>query len=162
MNHLETYYLYSDRVVLVLTDGNTQTIFFNNLSGTIYYRLKINTISNVKHPGIYLGVDAFGNNYYMHNHYENGKPAIVSEFDFTLGQPIHQYDQVVSNAPLDVINAGLSQVLAGKQYNWLNYNCQSFANEAGQAKRRSQAVENWAGGIGLGLLLLFGLKNMKF
>lgn len=161
MQYLQNYFIYNDRVDLLYTDGHMGTIFFNEASGSIYYRFKVNTISNVKHPGIYLGYDSLGNHYYVHNHFENGKPAIVAEANFSLGQPLYAYDEPVINTPGDIINNALDQVLKGKEYNWFNYNCQSFVNTAGQSKSRSQAVENWAGGIGLGLLILFGIKNIK-
>src|SRR5947209_3800342 len=117
--HLENYSLYDHCVALVTTDGLVHTINLHPLSGTMYYRFKIGTLTDVKHPGIYLGFDRAGNNYYMHNHYATGKPAIVREKEFTQGQPLYLYEDTASNTLKDVIKIGLDQVLAGKPYAWL-------------------------------------------
>ena len=93
---LKNYFLYEDRIDLVMTDDTQHPIYFNELSGKVYYRYKIGTLSDVKHPGIYLGTDINGNNYYMHNHYQTGKPAIVNETELTQKQPIYLYEWKLS------------------------------------------------------------------
>jgi hypothetical protein len=155
---LQNYFLYADRVELLMTEGSIHSIYFNANSGQVYYRYKIGTISDVKHPGIYLGRDIWGNNHYMHNHYQTGKPAIVIESEFTQAQPLYLYEESPINTPMQIIENGLQQVLNGEPYKWLNYNCQSFVNRASQNKNKSEAVEKWAGGIFVTLLVIFGVK----
>jgi hypothetical protein len=156
--HLKNYSLYDHCVVLVMTDRTVHTLNLHPLSGTVYYRFKIGTLSDVKHPGIYLGFDQAGNNYYMHNHYATGKPAIVAEQEFTQGQPLYLYEGTASNTPKDIVKIGLDQVLAGKPYAWLNYNCQSFVNRARINQNLSEDVEKWTKGVLLTLLVVLGVR----
>jgi hypothetical protein len=53
---MKNYIIYDNGVEIGLADGQRFQLKLTQESGTIYYRLKINTISNVKHPGIFLGV----------------------------------------------------------------------------------------------------------
>lgn len=76
MLYMTNYSLFNDSVNIFLSTGEILTIYFNDNSGKAYYRHKINTISGIKHPGIYLGTDNLGNNYFAHNHYHFGKPTI--------------------------------------------------------------------------------------
>jgi hypothetical protein len=45
------YHLYNDHVDLVMTSGNILRLWLNEWSGKILFRYKINTISDVEHPG---------------------------------------------------------------------------------------------------------------
>lgn len=57
---MKIFYLYNNSVEIINNNGSTSTIYFNENSGKVYFRYKIGTISQVKHPGIFLGVDAYG------------------------------------------------------------------------------------------------------
>lgn len=59
----------------------------------------------------------------MHNHYENGRPCIVTFQGFTKGKEYYEYDTNPENAPLRVIEIGLNEILRGAQYDSVNYNC---------------------------------------
>lgn len=133
------------------------TIHFNQNSGKVYYRYKINTISKVKHPGIFLGVDQFGNGLFLHNHYHVGTASIVTEHQFGQGYPLYLYGEKCSNSPLKVIELGLTQVLKEERYHFANYNCQTFTNTACHNQRKSEDVEKWTGRIFVGSLLLLGI-----
>lgn len=149
---MKNFYIYPDRVDIVKNDGTIFPIYFTPDSGKVYYRYKIDTISSVKHSGIYLGIDWFGNRYFLHNHIQNRKAAIVTEAEFTKGNPLYLYNEKCTNAPLKVIEIGLRHVLKGERYHFLNYNCQTLTNSACHNQRRSEDAEKW---IGRGLLGLF-------
>lgn len=151
---MKNFYLYNDHVEIVKNDGKIFSIYFNENSGKVYFRYKIGTISQVKHPGIFLGVDAYGVGYFLHNHYQIGRAAIVTESDFNQGKPIYIYNEKCSNAPLKVIEVGLIQWQKGESYHFLTYNCQTFTNTACHNKRKSEDAEKWIGGILLGSLAL--------
>lgn len=55
---MKNYSLHSNKVTVYLKTGRYFTIYFTPQSGSIYYRFKVETISNVKHPDIFVGVAA--------------------------------------------------------------------------------------------------------
>lgn len=151
---MKNFYLYDSHVIVVNDDGNSSTFYFNTNSGKVYYRFKTGTISQVKHPGIFLGVDYNGIGYFLHNHYHYGKAYITTEMEFANGQPLYLYSEKCSNTPLKVIEVGLNEILRGERYKALTYNCQTYANSACHNNRTSADVEKWVGGILLGSLAL--------
>ena len=126
------------------------TIYFTINSGKIYYRNKINTLTGIKHPGIFLGIDINGVEYFLHNHYHIGKAAIVTGDEFKSGQPLFLYNEFCTNSPLQVIQIGLLNAQKGESYHFLKYNCQTYTNLACHNKNESQDV------IRIGRQLLFG------
>lgn len=155
---MKNFYLYNNSVEIVNNNGSISTIYFNENSGKVYFRYKIDTISQVKHPGIFLGVDSNGVGYFLHNHYHFGKAAIVTQREFTQGKQLYIYNEKCSNTPLKVIEIGLNEMLRGESYKPITYNCQTFTNTACHNKRKSEDAEKWVGGIVLGSLVLLGLS----
>ena len=155
---MKNFYLYNNRVEIVKNDQSICTIYFTENSGKVYFRYKIGTVSQVKHPGIFLGVDAYSVAYFLHNHYHFGKALIVSESEFKKGKLLYIYNEKCSNTPLKVIEIGLNEMLRGESYKPITYNCQTFTNTACHNKRKSEDAEKWVGGILLGSLLLLGLS----
>jgi len=141
------YTLNAHKVDVHLENGQTLTIFFNANSGKAYYRNKIDTISNVKHPGIFIGTDAWNNEYFVHNHYQVGKASLAIRNAFDKGMPIYLYEEKCSNQPLTVVNKAFQHIARGERYNFISYNCQTMVNDACSNQRKSQDVEKWAGGI---------------
>lgn len=154
---MKNFYLYNDHVLIVNNNGSIFTIYFNEDSGKVYYRFKIGTLSKVKHPGIYLGKDAYGVGYFMHNHYHYGKAHITIQNEFTKGMPLYIYNEKCSNSPLKVIEIGLNEILRGESYKPITYNCQTFTNTACNNQRNSADAEKWVGRVVLGGLALLVL-----
>jgi len=154
---MKNYYLHNTKVDIVKSDGTILTIYFNENSGKVYYRFKTGTLSKVKHPGIYLGVDAYGNIYFLHNHYHYGRAHIVSEKEFRKGKPIYLYGEKCSNTPLKVIELGLKEVLRGETYKPISYNCQTFTNTACHNQRKSDDVQKWLGRVAIASFVLLGI-----
>ncbi len=154
MRKLVTYNVYAGLVDLVYSDGFHLIIYLNKDSGKVYYRSKINTISDVKHHGIYLGRDASGINYFMHNHYLDGKPTIVTEIGFSKGMNIFQSIGYSANPPLTIVKNALESIVRGESYDSVKYNCQSFTSEATNNVRYSPDVEKWKGLAFLGVLAI--------
>lgn len=161
---MKKFYLYSNRVEIVKNDGSIFIVYFNEDSGKVYYRFKIGTLSKIKHPGIYLGVDANGVGYFLHNHYHYGKAHITTAADFIKGQPIYIYNEKCSNTPLKVIQIGLNEILRGESYKPITYNCQTFTNTACDNQRKSADAEKWVDGLvftSLALLLISAIAGNK-
>jgi hypothetical protein len=55
-----------------------------------------------------------------------------------------------------VVQAAMNEILQAKPYDWITYNCQVFVNKVCFNENKSEAVENWTGGLAFGLLLLLG------
>ncbi len=154
---MRSFYLTNDTLFIYMTNGSTLVIFLNENSGKVYYRFKIDTVSQVRHTGIYLGADGLGTQYVMHNHYENGRPCIVSLKGFTKGKDFYEYSINRLNSSLQVVEIGLNEILRGERYDSVNYNCQTFVNIACINKRKSDDVDKWIGRIVVGSLLFFGI-----
>jgi hypothetical protein len=158
---LKSFKLYQNCVDLFMADGKMLRLWLNEWSGKIVFRYKINTISNVKHPGIVLGYDEAGVWYYMHNHFENGRPAIEQQIGFAKGQQVYTEQRQSDFGSLALIERGLNEIIAAKPYAWLGYNCQVFVNRVCFNENKSETVENWTGGLALGLLVLLGVSAFR-
>ncbi len=143
------YTLYNTKVDVHLSNAQTLVIYFNQNSGKAYYRYKIDTISQVKHPGIFIGVDMYNNPYFIHNHYQIGTTALVTQQEFDKGNPIYLYSEKCSNAPLTIVNKVFQHLMNGERYNFLTYNCQTMVNDVCQNKHKSEDVEKWVGGVAI-------------
>lgn len=158
---MRDFYLHANRVDVVNNDGSLFTIHFNENSGKVYYRNKIDTVINIKHPGIYIGKDRSGIGYFLHNHYRYGKAHITTQFDFTKGEKIYLYYEMCSNSPREVIRIGLNEVLRGERYKPISYNCQTFTNTACHSVRKSDDAEMVLAGVA-GVALLFVFVGVVF
>ncbi len=153
---MKNFNLYSSRVEIIKGDGSIFVIYFNENSGKVYFRYKTDTVSQVKHPGIFLGVDIYGNGYFLHNHFHYGKAHITTEKEFSKGMPIYIYNEKCLNAPIKVIKLGLNEVLRGESYKPITYNCQTFTNSACHNKRTSEDAVKLIGRAFVGSLVLLG------
>lgn len=158
---MKHYILHENRVDVWFKNGAFVTIYFNEYSGRVYYRNKIDTVMNIKHPGIYLGKDRNGTGYFLHNHYHYGKAHITTQFDFTKGEKIHLYNEMCLNSPMEVIRIGLNEVLRGERYKPISYNCQTFTNTACHSIRKSDDAERMLAGFA-GVAMLFLLLGAVF
>jgi len=158
---MSKFLLYADHIDLILPQGQMHSIYFTTDNGTLCYRYKTDTISDVRHPGILLGQDLSGNRWYIHNHFEDGQPSLVPEGVFSKGQLIFPDERIPVNTSSEIIQLGLDQVEAGEAYSWLYYNCQTFVNRAAFNERKSEAVESWIQKIGLGILALVVIKAFR-
>jgi hypothetical protein len=155
---MKSYHLYNDHVDLAMTSGKILRFWLNEWSGKIVFRYKINTISDVEHPGIVLGYDQSGAWYYMHNHFQYGRPIIEVQEQFSKGKQLYISNHQSSYQQTVILKRGLEEVLQARSYNWLNYNCQIFVNRVCFDENKSEAVENWTGGLAFGALLFLGIK----
>lgn len=160
---MRNYILHNNRVDIINNNGNIFTIYFNQNSGKVYYRYKVGTISNIKHPGIFLGEDINGIGYFLHNHYHYGKAHITTEKEFVEGMSLYIYNEKCSNTPLKVIEIGLNEMLRGESYKPVSYNCQTFTNTACHNTRKSEDAEKWVGRLAAGFILFvfIGLISRK-
>lgn len=155
---MRTYKVHNNRTEIINNNGSVFTIYFNQNSGKVYYRYKVGTLSNIKHPGIFLGVDLNGTGYFLHNHYHYGKAHITTEKEFVQGMPLYIYNEKCSNSPLKVIEIGLNEMLRGESYKPVSYNCQTYTNTACHNQRKSEDADKWLGRVAVGLFVFVGLS----
>lgn len=147
-------YLQDNLLLIVLDTGQKKRIRLDGNSGKILTRPKVNSLTNVQHPGIWLGTDYYtGEGYVIHNHYHFGGAHIATFPAYAAGQQVTWKAGRCTNDPMRVINTGLAHVVLGKPYDWLNYNCQTFANTACYNKPVSEDVNKWFE-VALGVLLV--------
>lgn len=155
---MKNYTLHQNCVDIIENNGTTKRIFFNQNSGTVYFRNKIGSIIGIKHPGIFLGIDIYGTEYFLHNHYLIGTACLVTGDDFKQGMPIELYNLKYTNPPLKVIQIALEEAIRKERYHVVNYNCQDYVNLATNNQRKSESVEKIASNLFFGTLIFVGLS----
>lgn len=152
---MKVYFINHSTIGIIRNDGSQFNIFLNSDSGKIFYRYKIDSISKIKHPGVYLGTDINGNHYFIHNHYEVGFASIVSLAEFTKGKRLYLDERKCQNSQTQIIKIAIQSVNDRRRYSWINDNCQTLTNDACNNSKESESVNNWVGGIAL--IALFAL-----
>jgi hypothetical protein len=155
---MKDYILYQNCVDIKEDNGTTKRIFFNKNSGKVYYRKKLGSLIGIKHPGIFLGLDLYGIEYFLHNHYLTGTACLVTGDEFKQNMPIALYELKYTNSPLTVIKIGLDEVIRKERYHVVNYNCQDYVNLASNNQRKSESVEKITSNLFFGTLLFVGLS----
>lgn len=155
---MKNYTLYQNCVDIIESNGTTKRIYFNENSGKVYFRDKIGSLIGIKHPGIFLGVDSYGTEYFLHNHYQFGTACLVTGNEFKQGMPIGLYKLKYTNPPLRVIQIALDELKRKERYHVVNYNCQDYVNLATNNQRKSESIEKIASNLFVGTLLFVGLS----
>jgi hypothetical protein len=159
---MELYRLYDDGVEILTTNNTNTFISFTEETGNIYFRLKVDTLSNVKHPGIVLGENEMGERCFMHNHYANGRPFIDPENKFSKGMPLFVYPREATSDRLVIIERGLEELVKQRPYNKFNYNCQTFVNLVCFQENKSEDVNKWIEKLFWGTLIgVAGYQALK-
>lgn len=154
----------STNLVTFNKNGYTSALYFIPESGKIIYRDKVDTLIGIKHPGIILGKDAWGDIWVIHNHYQIGYPQIVKLNEFADGNLWFYDNRPVFYNTIDIVKRAIHHFYQRNQYHWLFNNCQHFVNEVTQNDSYSETIDNVSNNalIGGGLLTLFGaLCNNK-
>ena len=153
--------------MFVSEENELVEIYFSIDSGRVVTRSKIDTVTQVYHPGIILGDDIFGQTWVVHNHYSNKRPICEPMEKYALGQEMYWDDRPVKYGRVEIVERAINEALAGKKYLAVNYNCQTFVNLVVANDHTSEAVDkisNMAMGAGavMGLLgLIFDNKALK-
>lgn len=154
MVFLNNYQPYSNGLLeLSFSNGVRKLIRLTKDSGRIVTRKKVDTVSNVNHPGIYVGVDVHSNEAsILHNHYRIFKTAGVSPFgEYASGEKVRWDNRICVNNKMQVLQKGLDQAIRREKYHWLTNNCQVTVNDACSNQRTSEDVGKWIGRIALGI-----------
>jgi len=161
MTYLNNYQSYSNGLLeLSFSNGTTKLIRLTEDSGRVVTRKKVDTISNVNHPGIYVGVEVHTDEpFILHNHYRIFKTAGVSPFwEYAAGEKVHWDNRICVNDKMLVLQKGLDQAIRRKKYHWLTNNCQITVNDACNNERKSEDVGKWIGRIALGVFAVAVIK----
>lgn len=121
--------------------GEVSPLYATPDSGKIVYRDKIDSLIGIKHPGIVLGKDMWGNKWIVHNHYENGKVKIVKSSEFLKGERMFYDTRPVSYDALSIVHRAIAAYNKGEFYHWLKNNCQHFVSDITTGKHESFTVD---------------------
>lgn len=143
--------------MLVSEENELVEINFSIDSGRVVTREKIDTVTQVYHPGIVLGNDIFGQTWVAHNHYSNKRPICETMDKYALGQQLYWDDRPEKFSRTELVHRAIDEVIDAKSYDPINYNCQIFVNKVVADEHVSESVDNLAniaivGGALLGLL----------
>lgn len=155
-NLIDFYFTGNSYVTLEFDDFTSATVLLNEHSGKPLWRYKIDTISKVKHTGIYLGEHPqTGEEYVIHNHYKQFGTAGISTLNsFSMGKKSYWMDFKCKNNWKTIISKSLNEVIRQEPYKVRTYNCQTLVNLVCNNRRYSQDVNKWAM-IGAGAFGLF-------
>lgn len=136
-------------------------IYYDVDSGKVATREKIDTITQVYHPCIILGRDGDGYLWVAHNHIDRGRPIFERLNSYSLGQKVIFDNRQVNYTPSQIVQRAIDEVLKGKKYQTVNYNCQTFVNLIVADNHSSEAVDKLSHiGLGVGILTtIFGLAT---
>ncbi len=119
-------------------------IFQYENSGKVITREKIDTVTEVFHPGIIIGKDKYGRIWVAHNHFSNKRPTFDLFDNFNNSRKPLWDKRKVRFSPEEIVQRAIAEVLKGKKYTWVNYNCQIFVNLIVRDEHTSEAVDKIA------------------
>lgn len=134
----------SERVQITFRNSRKRYFYLDENSGKAYYRYKTHTFDQVMHSGIYIGHDARGVPYYIHNHPEQGYASVVPEKDFLQEQELHEHPVESQFPQMEVLTRALEKAKEGEPYRLLTNNCQTFTNYSAVDSTRSEDVVKWS------------------
>ena len=145
--------------ITVGRNNQSSPLYLTGNSGRIIYRNKIDSLIGSKHPGIVLGQDRWGQTWVIHNHYQIGRPQIVSFQECSAGVNVFFDDRPVFYNTIQIIERAIAHWIEKKEYGWLVNNCQQFVNDVAQGNRYSETIDKVSDGAMFtgGLVSLFGL-----
>jgi hypothetical protein len=140
--------------VVVNTGSEIINVYFSENSGKICTRGKIDTLTDVLHPGIVIGKDKTGREWIAHNHYAHGKPMFEILDGYCKGRTVEWDNRIVNYSPKEIVKRAIAEQLKGKSYNAITYNCQTFVNIVVQNKPSSEAIDKLSdSGLFIGTIL---------
>lgn len=116
----------------------------------------------VQHHALYLGYDDFGNHYMCENVIGVGVKLTRLEYFFNGVSTVTRIEKYTGNNydRKRVVQNALSKL--GQPYNLINYNCESFVNDALLNKAQSKQVDNGVAlGVLAGLAILVAIVSAK-
>lgn len=137
-----TFYQQRQPLFSVVTrSGQLVEIFKFEHSGKVVSRKKINTITQVDHPGIILGIDGNDRWWVAHNHYEHGRPMFELYSSFLKSENGFWDIREVYFDRDEIVRRAVAEVQKGRSYQSVRYNCQTFVNMVVRGENESEAVD---------------------
>jgi hypothetical protein len=144
------YYEISEEAVeLFCNTGKSRTVYYNENTGNVYYRVKFINGSDAWHPGLYIGRDSLGIDYYIHNNLKTGVAEVVTKGEFSKGLEICSDSRKCLGTPHRIVRMALARVVVGKSYRFRYYSARNI--------EKRTAMENADKLIEMGLSFLAGL-----
>lgn len=144
------YYEISEEAVeLFCKSGRSKIIYYNENTGNVYYRVKFVKGVDAWHPGLYIGRDKLGIDYYIHNSLKTGAAEVVTRGEFSKGLEICSDNRRCLGTAHRIVRMAMARVVVGKPYRFRYYSARNIEKQT--------VLANADKLIGLGLNFLIGL-----
>jgi hypothetical protein len=147
---------------IVDTVGGHLEITLTEDSGRVVTRKKIKNLLGTEHPGIIMGKNYYGELLINHLHEDNVFPGIVTFTEYAKGQNV-RYDNTrpVAFDKITIVNRAIAEWDKRKEYNKVNYNCQTYVNLIVNGASKSETVEKIVGSLAVTALIFGVVALMK-
>lgn len=123
------YEISEDAVELFCPHGKSRTIFYNENTGNVFYRVKFVDGVDAWHPGLYIGKDKLGIDYYLHNNLTTGNAEVVTRGEFSKGLEICSDSRKCLGTPHRIVRMAMARVVVGKPYRFRYYSARNIARQ---------------------------------
>lgn len=124
------YEIFEDEAQLMCKDGKTRTIYYTENTGRVFYRVKFVNGIDEWHPGLYLGNDKLGIEYFLHNNLKTGIAEVVTKGEFAKGLEVCSDNRKCIGTPHRIVRMAMARVVVGKPYRFRYYNSRNISHEA--------------------------------
>jgi hypothetical protein len=150
------YYEISEtEVELICTSGKSRTIHYTEDTGRVFYRVKFINGVDAWHPGLYIGKDKLGIDYYLHNNIRTGNAEVVTKGEFSKGLEVCSDNRRCLGTPHRIVRMALARVTVGKPYRFRYYSSRNIEQHT-IIDDTEKLID-----IGLGFLVELFFKSLK-
>lgn len=155
---------YGTPTIIIYDDnGNSRYVDWDQYSGRIIERMKIDTRHRIKHPGIIIGRDFQTRQLLVvHNHIDAGGAFIDTYSGFTKGTRTWFSVRECTNTRLRAVEIALEHVISRDFYRPFSYNCQTLESRACDNSSYSYDGSRILGnilGVGLGVAFVYAIAQ---
>lgn len=123
------YEISEESVELFCLHGKSRTIYYNEDTGNVFYRVKFVDGVDAWHPGLYIGKDKLGIDYYLHNNLTTGHAEMVTRGEFSKGLEICSDSRKCLGTPHRIVRMAMARVVVGKPYRFRYYSARNIARQ---------------------------------
>jgi hypothetical protein len=124
------YEIFEDELQFVCRDGKLKTIRYTQDTGRVFYRVKFVNGKDEWHPGLYIGRDKLGIDYFLHNNIKTGIAEVVTRGEYSKGLEVCSDNRRCLGTPHRIIRMALARVVVGKPYRFRYYSSRNISHES--------------------------------
>lgn len=124
------YEIFEDEVELICNDGALKTIYYTEDTGRVFYRVKFVNGVDAWHPGLFIGRDRLGIEYFLQNNITTGNAEVVTKGQFSKGLEVCSDSRRCLGTPHRIVRMALARVVAGKPYRFRYYSSRNIERQS--------------------------------